>query len=331
MPSTDMLTIDDLDEIGHHDHPDRKDPPALVDRLVRAVDDGRIADERDRGYALSLAAGIAEEQLTDLDLAMTLIERSIAEERAAGQSDLAPRADRARLLHRTGRSDEALAELTELRPLLETDPTAGYLTDVLEEIGQAELAEQWLTDAVRALLARGPGSDDQGQATAMVYGLVRQRHRLRHELDRPHDDLDDLADRLDVAADRAADRAAATANGLLYWPRAEFTNLLLRWPGLTEQLGTTWDDHRALVERELVELAEDGVPALVLVPGSAEAFAAYVTDADVDPLDADTLDGYVDEIVDDADGQPWPPGRNEPCWCGSGSKYKKCCLPRSRD
>ncbi|WP_199234975.1 SEC-C metal-binding domain-containing protein [Kribbella sp. VKM Ac-2568] len=21
----------------------------------------------------------------------------------------------------------------------------------------------------------------------------------------------------------------------------------------------------------------------------------------------------------------WPPGRNQPCWCGSGTKYKKCC------
>ena len=21
----------------------------------------------------------------------------------------------------------------------------------------------------------------------------------------------------------------------------------------------------------------------------------------------------------------WPPGRNQPCWCGSGHKYKKCC------
>jgi hypothetical protein len=21
----------------------------------------------------------------------------------------------------------------------------------------------------------------------------------------------------------------------------------------------------------------------------------------------------------------WPPGRNEPCWCGSGHTYKKCC------
>lgn len=22
---------------------------------------------------------------------------------------------------------------------------------------------------------------------------------------------------------------------------------------------------------------------------------------------------------------PWPPGRNQPCWCGSGRKYKHCC------
>jgi hypothetical protein len=27
---------------------------------------------------------------------------------------------------------------------------------------------------------------------------------------------------------------------------------------------------------------------------------------------------------------PWPPERSDACWCGSGLKYKKCCLPRSR-
>jgi tetratricopeptide (TPR) repeat protein len=26
---------------------------------------------------------------------------------------------------------------------------------------------------------------------------------------------------------------------------------------------------------------------------------------------------------------PWPPGRNQPCWCGSGVKYKKCCAAPS--
>jgi uncharacterized protein YecA (UPF0149 family) len=28
---------------------------------------------------------------------------------------------------------------------------------------------------------------------------------------------------------------------------------------------------------------------------------------------------------DDEDDAPLPkPGRNDPCWCGSGKKYKKC-------
>jgi uncharacterized protein YecA (UPF0149 family) len=25
----------------------------------------------------------------------------------------------------------------------------------------------------------------------------------------------------------------------------------------------------------------------------------------------------------------WPPGRNQPCWWGSGGKYKKCCAALS--
>lgn len=27
----------------------------------------------------------------------------------------------------------------------------------------------------------------------------------------------------------------------------------------------------------------------------------------------------------DGHALPWPPGRNEPCWCGSAQKYKRCC------
>jgi hypothetical protein len=41
----------------------------------------------------------------------------------------------------------------------------------------------------------------------------------------------------------------------------------------------------------------------------------------------------LEDLLDDeppmmpAPGQK-PPGRNEPCICGSGKKYKKCCLHR---
>ena len=44
---------------------------------------------------------------------------------------------------------------------------------------------------------------------------------------------------------------------------------------------------------------------------------------------AETIDDYVGSLDPDR-AVEWPPPRNGPCWCGSGLKYKKCCLPRSR-
>ncbi len=42
--------------------------------------------------------------------------------------------------------------------------------------------------------------------------------------------------------------------------------------------------------------------------------------------------GLFDEVKklftsNDAIAPAQKPGRNEPCWCGSGEKYKKCHLP----
>jgi hypothetical protein len=35
--------------------------------------------------------------------------------------------------------------------------------------------------------------------------------------------------------------------------------------------------------------------------------------------------GYAADMLRLNRAAPWPPGRNEACWCGSGQKYKKCC------
>ncbi len=40
------------------------------------------------------------------------------------------------------------------------------------------------------------------------------------------------------------------------------------------------------------------------------------------------FDRVLKVFADKDDGAPASkPGRNEPCWCGSGEKYKKCHLP----
>ena len=65
------------------------------------------------------------------------------------------------------------------------------------------------------------------------------------------------------------------------------------------------------------------------MPGSADDLAALAERAGDVPVDGVIYD-YADELDGRALRIAWPPARNDACWCGSGGKYKKCCLPRSR-
>ncbi|MFD6683771.1 SEC-C domain-containing protein [Micromonospora parva] len=322
-----LLTADRIDEIGALGLKS-PDPAAFVAELVGAVDEGRVADPDDTGYALLVAADILE-QAGDLADALALATRAIAEQ---PDDNAYARAVRGGLLLRLGRSDEGLTELTALRPLLETDPEATYVVDELAESGHAETAVEWLTGALDVLLDRSrdqqhASEDAQDEAAAMIYGLARQRHDLREELGLPHDEHDNLADRLRDAASHALDALDDGPATLLFWPKPEFDALLVRWPALTESYPSTWDEHRAQTERALVDASGiGGGVGLGIVTGSVKGLSALVG---ADPIDEDTLDEYADSL-DGAGVTAWPPGRNDTCWCGSGAKYKKCCLPRSR-
>ncbi|MFJ6168991.1 SEC-C domain-containing protein [Micromonospora orduensis] len=323
---SELLTTERIEEIGSAGS-ESPDPAALVAELVGAVDEGRVADPDDTGYALLVAADILE-QAGDLADALTLATRAIAEQ---PDEDAYARAVRGGLLLRLGRTDEGLAELTELRPLLETNPDATYLVDELAESGHAETALEWLTGALDAILERTrtqqhESEDAQDEAAAMIYGLAQRRHDLREELGLPHDEYDNLADRLRAASNHALDALDDGPATLLYWPEAEFDALLARWPGLVDSYPSTWDEHRAQIERALVEASGLGGADLGVAAGTVEGLAAFAGD---DPIDEETLDEYADSL-DETGVTAWPPGRNDTCWCGSGAKYKKCCLPRSR-
>ncbi|MFI7594051.1 SEC-C domain-containing protein [Micromonospora sp. NPDC049359] len=322
----DLLTADRIDEIGALGS-GSPDPAALVTELVSAVDEGRVADPADTGYALLVAADILD-RAGDLADALALATRAIAEQ---PDDNTHVRAVRGGLLLRLGRVDEGLAELSELRPLLETDPDAVHLVDKLTEAGHAEMAVEWLTAALDAMVDRSrthqhESEDAQDTAAAMIYGLAQRRHDLREELGLPHDEHDTLADRLRDVASHAADTLDDGPATLLFWPKPEFDALLARWPALAESYPSTWDEHRAQIERGLVDASGLGGGDLGIVAGSVETLAAF---AGADPIDEETLDEYADSL-DDAGITSWPPGRNDSCWCGSGTKYKKCCLPRSR-
>jgi SEC-C motif len=334
MPGS-LLTADDLDEISAASF-DADDPMTVLADLVDAVEHGRVADKADIGYALILAAEIAN-RVEELETALALADRAIEAHRLHGSAEYGyPRTFRAGLLLRLGREDEGLAELTRLRPLVTQDPDAvAYVTGALEVAGRAEIAEQWLSAALETVLARQALEADHGitayrRAAPLVYLLAQERHRIRRELDLPYDEHDDLADELcDAVAGVLAEEYDDDDDGepaVLFWPRVEHDQLLARWPALARWYGSTWDEHRRMLERDLQARARSGAGAPSVLTGSAGDLARYAARAGGDAADEEVIEGYIQDLPE----RSWPPGRNEPCWCGSGLKYKKCCLARSR-
>ncbi|GHD20707.1 hypothetical protein GCM10007147_13440 [Nocardiopsis kunsanensis] len=88
---------------------------------------------------------------------------------------------------------------------------------------------------------------------------------------------------------------------------------------------TGTDTHHHDVERALRADARK-TPAVPLhtataTPGQITAFAAT---AELDPAEPATRERWA-QALDPEALRPWPPERNQACWCRSGRKYKKCC------
>lgn len=309
-PVAPLLTSDDLDGLGAEVQAARDTRPHARD-LVDAVEGGRLADPDDAGYALSLAAE-ARELAGDHDEALALSARAVT----AGAETLDAswlQAMHAERLLRRGREDEGMAALTELRPLLHRDAGAVVsIVEALTENGRAEIAEQWLTAALLTAMDHeerlAEGSDEQLDAAEVVDELVLRRRDVRADLGLAPDEYDALADDLDAAPD------------LVFFPEAAFARLLAAQPALADELGRDWDAHRAVVEGELQAADAEG-EVLEVEVATPSLLAAMLADP-TDDAGADVAPGP--RLV-------WPPGRNDPCWCGSRVKYKKCCLPRGRD
>ncbi|HEY2763168.1 MAG TPA: SEC-C domain-containing protein [Pseudonocardiaceae bacterium] len=340
MPSTGLLTTDDLDEIGCFSF-NADESSSVVGELVDAVEQGRVADQSDTAYALLLAAEITERD-GDLPAAAALAERAVEANRTQGDPDYGyPRAFHAGLLLKLGRDDEAMAELKTLRPKLTEDVGAvSYVSSALEEGGRAETAEQWLTGALftalqhREELAVRRWDPDYTEAATVAFTLAQHRYRLRRDLDLPRDDYDGLAENLlDAVRDALADEEGDDDGGIaaLYWPRPEFERLLQHWPDLGESYGHTWDEHRSDLQSSLQRCAESGHTRLMLLAGSVDELAEHAERSGGDPTDPQIRQHYAEQLAENPREIAWPPGRNQACWCGSGAKYKKCCLPRTRD
>lgn len=88
------------------------------------------------------------------------------------------------------------------------------------------------------------------------------------------------------------------------------------------------DAYYRAAERELRKQAQESPETRrsVVLHGVQEILE-FAERFHLDPADSDTISTWVTLEVTEHDPRlgPWPPGRNEACWCASGRKYKKCC------
>jgi hypothetical protein len=101
----------------------------------------------------------------------------------------------------------------------------------------------------------------------------------------------------------------------------ERTEARRRWP---EEYDATDEEYYPAAESRWRGLAEAGVPRIVLVPGTVADLCEFAARVGGSPTDSEVKVSYSRSVTAEHT-LAWPPPRNSACWCGSASKYKKCC------
>jgi tetratricopeptide (TPR) repeat protein len=227
-----------------------------------------------------------------------------------------------------------------LRALENSGPSdvgpVGLVAELLEEREEYESALRWFDRAVGALGADEVARIGESGFPSLNAGLLFGRQRCRRALGLPVDALDRVADVAEAnrrefvdLLERAASAEAIGAGRrpdaarMLVWQREEQQRAARRWPQVfpPEVVG-----NHPQVEQVLQEMCrEQGITKVTLIAGTAVGFADYLERTGGDSTQEQVRLDYADEVYAQGRTIAWPPGRNQPCWCGSGRKYKRCC------
>lgn len=275
----------------------------------------------------------------DHDRAERLWRELIADEGEGFDGSFA-RTQLAELYFDLDRSDEAYAELAALRaacrPLDTPYLAADLAAQLLESRGDLAGALEWHNLAVSYLSPEQLAAASAEMGWLSVAGpIVRGRRRVRSKLGLPPDHLDqsmpsdqEIITNPFPAALRQAltGRAAPQTARVLYWPRTELAAAVIRWPGLLDAERSQPAQYFPYLQRKWTDtVAEHGISRVELVPATVDTMAEYADRTGKDVADEETRLSYMEERYEAGHAMSWPPPRNAPCWCGSGTKYKKCC------
>jgi hypothetical protein len=149
--------------------------------------------------------------------------------------------------------------------------------------------------------------------------------------DSPHpgrdaaDGVEDADARWSAVA-QPGERSPEIVTAVGWFPRDQFAQALERWPELAERWDA--DDYASYVrdmQGHLLDIARAAGRGPQLAPLDIDALEAYAERHGADPGAPETRAAFAADAARRGDTVPWPPRRNDPCWCGSARKYKKCC------
>lgn len=192
--------------------------------------------------------------------------------------------------------------------------------ELLVTVGNARLDTGDGDGAVVALdEALALAYEQQDQKLVEMVRIERCGARREHGVPEDEDDRHAMNSMRRVAAE------AKTVPALPWFDAEQRVAAVARWPQRAEQLEDPDYDHR--LEEQLRDLHSERGRRPAIAAIDVDALVAWAQDEedDCDPSLPGHWFAYASELADQGDTRPWPPGRNEPCWCGSHRKYKRCC------
>ncbi|HET6508438.1 MAG TPA: SEC-C domain-containing protein [Baekduia sp.] len=218
------------------------------------------------------------------------------------------------LAGRKGEADAIWAALERDHP---GDPTVPFLAgNAHAEAEEPAVAAELFARALELALTRGTDGETLRQ-------IVGARTEALADAGLPAEEIDEHA-RLALA--RAAAQGTDTPVATPYFPAAEFASAVAAWPSFAADWADDGHEAYALeLDRRMRAVAPGAPRHPVVAPLTVERVRAFATDNDLDPEAAEVRARVAYAVAQEGAAIAWPPGRNEPCWCGSGKKYKKCC------
>jgi tetratricopeptide (TPR) repeat protein len=152
-----------------------------------------------------------------------------------------------------------------------------------------------------------------------VRQVREERRYVRGELGLEPDEEDRLADLAEPT-----DAEGRVRLSLAWFPRDQIEAALARWPSLADDLDDA-DDYCRSIEGTLQTMLAGTGRRPTVAPLDIERLLVFAAEHGLDADSGAARSRFAAELDSRGEALAWPPGRNDPCWCGSARKYKRCC------